>query len=175
MFRSISAVLCSLPLVAAASQTLELKGLRPGITKKAVHQHMPLLGCMPDPTIRAQSVCSYVRTNPHQGNINDLNTLGGVPVEAWELRFDNDMLGRIVVSLHPVDFGTLISALRSDFGAPTSESAQTLYDRAGTPIKSRELVWRRNDHTMVATEFAGRLGQATLSLTSDAHLHKPRR
>ena len=86
-----------------------------------------------------------------------------------------DVLGRIVVSLHPADFGTLIRALRREFGDPTSESAQTLYDRAGTPVRSREVVWRRNGVTMVATEFAGRLGQSTLSLTSDAHLQQPRR
>lgn len=175
MFRYLATLLYVLPVIAAAAQMLELRGLRPGMTKAAIHQRMPQLKCAPGLVVRAQSTCSYVSTNPHQESISDLNSLDGVAVDAWELRFDQDVLGRIVVSFHPADFGTLIRALRREFGDPTSESAQTLYDRAGTPVRSREIVWRRNSVTMVATEFAGRLGQSTLSLTSDAHLQQPRR
>lgn len=174
MLRTIFTLLCFLPSIAAADGTLELKGLRPGMTKSAIHQRMPVLKCMPDPAVRAYSECSYVRTNPHQDNVQQLNSLGGEAVAAWDLTFDEDVLGRILVSFDPAAFDRIVSALRTDFGEPSGKSTETLYTRAGTQVISREFTWRRNGQTMVATEFAGRRGRSVISLASDAHLNKAR-
>lgn len=174
MLRNIAAMLCFPPLIAAAGSTLELKGLRPGITKSVIHQRMPMLKCIPAPAVREYSKCNYVRTNPHQDNVNELNSLGGELVEAWEFGFDDDVLGRILVSFDPMVFDKVVSALRTDFGEPTSKSTETLYNRAGTQVMSREFTWRRNGQTMVATEFAGRMGLSVVSLASDVHLNKVR-
>ena len=174
MVRNIVTVLCCLPLMAAAVDTLELNGLRPGISKSAIHQQMPGLKCAPETKVREYSECTYVRTNPHQEAINALNNLGGEPVESWEFRFDDDVLGRIVVSLDPLAFDKVVSALRAKFGEPTGKSSETLFNRAGTPVISRQFTWGRNGQTMVATEFAGRIGRSMVSLASDAHLNKAR-
>lgn len=174
MFRNISTILCFLPLIAAAADTFELNGLRPGITKRAIHQRMPMLKCMPDTPVREYSECHYVRTTAHQDDVNALNSLGGQLVEVWELRFDQDVLGRIVVSFDPAAFDKVVSALRASFGEPTGKSTETLYDRAGIKVISRQFTWGRHGQTMVAMEFAGRLGRSMVSLASDAHLNKAR-
>lgn len=171
MLRKISTILCFLPLIASAGDKLELKGLQAGITKSAVHQRMPALKCMPDTTVRAYSECIYVRTNAQQDNVNALNSLGGEIVAAWELRFDDDVLGQILVSFDPLAFDKIVSALRTNFGEPTGKSTETLYSRAGTQFISRQFTWRRNGQTMLATEFAGRVGRSVVSLASDAHLN----
>jgi hypothetical protein len=174
MPRIISAMLCSLPLIAAAGDNLELKGLQPGITKYAVHQRMPALNCMPDRAVLAYSACNYVRTNPHQDDVYALDSLGGQLVEAWDLRFDDDVLGRISVSFQSTAFDSVVSALRTDFGEPTGKSTETFYSPSGTPLISRQFTWQRNGQMMVATEFAGRVNRSTVTLVSNAHLNRTR-
>lgn len=174
MLRIISTIVCFLPLIAAAGDTLELKGLRPGIAKSAIHQRMPALKCVPDSMVHAFSECNYVRTNVHQDNVRELDRLGGELVESWELRFDNDVLGQILVSFDPIAFDKIVSALRKNFGEPVGTSSETLYSREGAQVISRQFTWRRNGQTMMATEFAGRMGRSVVSLTSDAHLNKAR-
>ena len=174
MLRNIFAILCCLPLLAAAIDALELNGLRPGISKSAINQRMPALKCVPETKVREYSECNYVRTNAHQDAVNALNSVGGELVESWELRFDDDVLGRIVVSFDPIAFDKVVSALRAKFGEPIGKSTETLYNRAGTAVISRQFTWGRNGHTMVATEFAGRMGRSMISLASDAHLTKAR-
>lgn len=174
MPRIIFAILCSLPLMAGASNNLELKGLQPGITKDAVHQRMPALKCMPDRAALAYSACNYVRTNPHQDDIYALDSLGGELVEAWDLRFDDDVLGRIAVSFHSTAFDNVVSALRTSFGEPAGRSTETLYAPSGTQVISRQFTWQRNGQLMVATEFAGHASRSTVTLVSDAHLNRAR-
>lgn len=174
MLRTIFTTLCCLPLMAAAVDTLQLNGLRPGITKSAIHQRIPALKCMPETKVREYSECDYVRTNPHQDAVNALNSLGGALVESWELRFDDDVLGQILVSFDPIAFDEVVSALRRNFGEPTGKSTETLYNRAGAQVVSRQFTWHRSGQTMIATEFAGRLGRSVVSLASDAHLNKAR-
>jgi len=174
MLRNIFTILCCLPLMAAAVDALELNGLRPRISKSALNQRMPALKCTPETKVQEYSECTYVRTNPNQEAVNALNNLGGELVESWEFRFDGDVLGRIVVSLDPIAFDKVVSALRAKFGEPTGKSSETLYNRAGAPVISRQFTWGRNGQTMVATEFAGRMGRSVVSLASDAHLNKAR-
>ena len=95
-------------------------------------------------------------------------------MESWELRFDDDVLGQILVTFDPTAFDKVVSALRTNFGEPTGKSTETLYNRAGTQVISRQFTWRRNGQTMVVTEFAGRRGRSVASLASDAHLNKAR-
>ena len=173
-FRNIFTMLCFLPLIAAAGDTLELNGLRPGITKSAIQQRMPTLKCMPETPVREYSECGYVPANPHQDAVNALNSLGREPVESWELRFDDDVLGQILVTFDHTAFDKVVSALRTNFGEPTGKSTETLYNRAGTQVISRQFTWRRNGQAMVVTEFAGRRGRSVASLASDAHLNKAR-
>jgi hypothetical protein len=161
-------------MMAATVDTLELNGLRPGVAKSAIHQQMPGLKCAPESKVREYSECTYVRTNPHQEVVNALKHLGGEPVESWEFRFDDGILGRIMVSLDSQAFDKVVSALRAKFGEPNGKASETLYNRAGTPVISRQFTWGRNGHTMVATEFAGRMGRSVVSLASDAHLNRAR-
>lgn len=173
--RNIFTILCCLPLMAVASDMLELNGLRPGISKSAIDRQMPALKCTPDTAkVPQYSECNYIRTNPHQEAVDALNSLGGEFVEAWQFRFDDDILGRIVVSFDPSAFDKVVSALRAKFGEPTGRARETLYSRAGTPVISRQFSWRRNGQTMVATEFDGRMGRSVVSVASDAHLNKAR-
>jgi hypothetical protein len=172
--RIISAMLCSLPLIAAAGDNLELNGLQPGISKSAIHQRMPALQCVPDRAVSAYSACNYVRTNPHQDDVNALDSLGGALVESWELRFDDDVLGRILVSFHSTAFDRVVSNLRTNFGEPTGKSTEALYTPAGTRFISRKFTWQRNGQMMVATEFDGRINSSTVTLASNAHLNRTR-
>lgn len=174
MPRIISAMLCSLPLIAAAGDKLELKGLQPGITESALHQRMPALKCVPDGAVLAYSACNYVRTNPHQDDIYALDSLGGELVEAWDLRFDDDVLGRISVSFQSTAFDRIVTALRTNFGEPTGKSTETLYSPTGTQFISRQFTWQRNGQMMVATEFAGRISTSTVTLASNDHLNRTR-
>ena len=174
MPRIIFAILCSLPLLAGASNNLELKGLQPGLSKDAIHQRMPALMCMPDRAVLAYSTCNYVRTNPHEDDIYALDRLGGELVEAWDLRFDDDILGRIGVSFQSTAFDNVVSALRTNFGEPTGRSTETLYTPSGTQVISRQFTWHRNGQLMVATEFAGHASRSAVTLMSDAHLNRAR-
>lgn len=172
IYRIVFALLCSLPPIAGADSALELKGMSPGMSKSTIQYRMPELQCTRDAAARASSTCTYIPTNPHQRDIAILDGVGPVPAEAWNLRFDHDVLSRMLVTFDSAAFDKVVTALRMRFGSPTESSAETLYTRQGTPRQSRRLTWRRDGRTLVATELAGRLSRSTVSLVSDGHAGK---
>jgi len=165
--------LLALPLAASADEPLVIKGLAIGMPRAAVIEAMPQLDCAGTPDICFVRPATGCREANKGGSDTFLACLtpyyyGGRLAIAWGVRFRDEKLVSVYVTIGERQFDEVAKALLLRFGKPARDESSAIQNRMGAQFEQRVLSWIRGGVTLLATRRAGNIDQSSVTLMDNA-------
>lgn len=157
-----------LPAVACAAP-LELKGMRPGMTKDELAAARPeiVARCFQNSTTGGLELCRYVGA----AATGELDTFAGAFVQSWTASLSGGRVVSVAILLHSNFFDRVADAMVERFGKPARRDGAT-QNRLGARFDQAELTWRRDGHVLQITKRAGSVDDTIVTLSDPKAEHE---
>lgn len=150
----LAVLLCSFP---AQAERFGLKGIVLGSPVSQIANN-PSYDCRAVKTPTADRVCSLRK--------DETDTLAGAPVSSAFYYYDQGALTGIVVHLDEKRFPSVLAALSSKYGRPSSRT-ETVKNLSGKPFENSIHRWQLGDDAIVAQRYSGRLDQSSVRISDE--------
>ncbi len=156
-------LLIALIATSATAADLEIKGVRPGMTKAELQAAHPGLDCA--------RACYYLSSLRGE-RIPSLETLAGARVASWWFTFsDEGKLGRSYIVLPNSSAAIVRTAFVEKFGLPTKEEKAEFKTAAGFSGEKIINTWTSGDAAIVLTSPSGKINEMRVEIYSTSFLN----
>lgn len=168
------ALLCG-SATAESEKSLTYKGLATGANKAEFSKTLPLYQCGGGTCDYSEKICrqnSRAPVSPEYGShivqCEKGTSFGGVYVTRGVVKFKNDKLGMVLLSLPSEKMNALLQATVLAYGPPVSADDAPFQTRAGATLPNWSKTWRVGSDNLTVKFRFGTIDEGVVILTSDA-------